>query len=135
MGSEAKAERMAKADADLQLFSEAERGRLLQKQKKRRLRGREDDVLAKLEKFKQSISTKPAASSSKPEGVDKEDLSDWKAVRLEFAPDTKDGMSRKDDPNDYVVVDPLLEKGKEKFNRMQAKQKRREREWAGKSLT
>ncbi|KHG18354.1 Peptidyl-prolyl cis-trans isomerase CWC27 [Gossypium arboreum] len=135
MGSEAKAERMAKADADLQLFSEAERGRLLQKQKKRRLRGREDDVLAKLEKFKQSISTKPAASSSKPEGGDKEDLSDWKAVRLEFAPDTKDGMSRKDDPNDYVVVDPLLEKGKEKFNRMQAKQKRREREWAGKSLT
>ncbi|PPS07693.1 hypothetical protein GOBAR_AA12952 [Gossypium barbadense] len=135
MGSEAKAERMAKADADLQLFSEAERGRLLQKQKKRRLRGREDDVLAKLEKFKQSISTKPAASSSKPEGGDKEDLSDWKAVRLEFAPDTRDGMSRKDDPNDYVVVDPLLEKGKEKFNRMQAKQKRREREWAGKSLT
>ena len=47
----------------------------------------------------------------------------------------QDGMSRKDDPNDYVVVDPLLEKGKEKFNRMQAKQKRREREWAGKSLT
>lgn len=44
MGSEAKAERMAKADADLQLFSEAERGRLLQKQKKRRLQGREDDV-------------------------------------------------------------------------------------------
>ncbi|MBA0568223.1 hypothetical protein Golob_005731 [Gossypium lobatum] len=135
MGSEAKAECMAKADGDLQLFSEAERGRLLQKQKKRRLRGREDDVLAKLEKFKQSISTKPAASSSKPEDGDKEDLSDWKAVRLEFAPDTKDGMSRKDDPNDYVVVDPLLEKGKEKFNRMQAKQKRREREWAGKSLT
>ena len=47
----------------------------------------------------------------------------------------QDGMSRKDDPNDYVVVDPLLEKGKEKFNRMQAKQKRREREWTGKSLT
>lgn len=44
-------------------------------------------------------------------------------------------MSRKDDPNDYVVVDPLLEKGKEKFNRMQAKEKRRQREWAGKSLT
>lgn len=47
----------------------------------------------------------------------------------------QDRMSRSDDPNDYVVHDPLLEKGKEKFNKMQAKQKRREREWAGKSLT
>ena len=47
----------------------------------------------------------------------------------------QDGMARKDDPNEYVVLDPLLEKGKEKFNRMQAKLKRREREWAGKSLT
>ncbi|KAE8665256.1 Peptidyl-prolyl cis-trans isomerase CYP57 [Hibiscus syriacus] len=135
VGSEARAERMAKADGDLQLFSEAERGRLLQKQKKRRIQGREDEVLAKLEKFKQSVFTKPTASSCAPGGDDNEDLSDWKAVRLQFAPDTKDGMSRKDDPNDYVVVDPLLEKGKEKFNRMQAKQKRREREWAGKSLT
>ncbi|XWS72424.1 hypothetical protein CRYUN_Cryun02cG0038300 [Craigia yunnanensis] len=135
MGSEAKAERMANADADLQLFSEAEWGRLLQKQKKRRLQGREDEVLTKLEKFKQSIFIKSAASSSEPGGGDNEDLSDWKTVRLEFVPDTKDGMSRKDGPNDYVVVDPLLEKGKEKLNRMQAKQKRREREWAGKSLT
>lgn len=41
---------------------------------------------------------------------------------------------RKEDPDAYVVVDPLLEKGKEKFNRIQAKQKRREREWSGKSL-
>ncbi|XVF89055.1 hypothetical protein PTKIN_Ptkin19aG0100200 [Pterospermum kingtungense] len=135
MGSEARAQSMNNADTDLQLFNEVERGRLLQKQKKRRLQGREDEVLAKLEKFKQSISKKPEASSSEVEEVDNEDLSDWKAVRLEFAPGTKDGMSRKDDPNDYVVVDPLLEKGKEKFNRMQAKQKRREREWAGKSLT
>lgn len=52
-----------------------------------------------------------------------------------FPLNAQDRMSRNDDPNDYVVHDPLLEKGKEKFNRMQAKQKRREREWAGKSLT
>lgn len=52
-----------------------------------------------------------------------------------FALLAQGNMSRSDDPNDYVVHDPLLEKGKEKFNRMQAKQKRREREWAGKSLT
>lgn len=47
----------------------------------------------------------------------------------------QDGMTRKDDPNDYVVVDPLLEKGKQKFNKMQAKLKKRDREWAGRSLT
>lgn len=47
----------------------------------------------------------------------------------------QDRMSRNEDPNDYVVHDPLLEKGKEKFNKMIAKQKRREREWAGRSLT
>jgi len=47
----------------------------------------------------------------------------------------QDDMARKDDPNEYVVHDPLLEKGKEKFNKIQAKLKRRDREWAGKSLT
>lgn len=54
---------------------------------------------------------------------------------LNFESFLQDRMARSDNPNDYVVVDPLLEKGKEKFNRMMAKQKRREREWAGKSLT
>lgn len=44
-------------------------------------------------------------------------------------------MTRNEDPNDYVVLDPLLEKGKEKFNKMQAKAKRRRREWAGNSIT
>uniref|UniRef100_A0A2P2K2L6 Uncharacterized protein MANES_03G050500 n=1 Tax=Rhizophora mucronata TaxID=61149 RepID=A0A2P2K2L6_RHIMU len=136
IGSDARAERMANADADLQLMGEAERGRMLQKQKKRRLQGREDEVLAKLEKFKKTISAKAIASNSESGRAGREDLSDWSTVRLKFEPESgKDGMSRKDDPNDYVVYDPLVEKGKEKFNRMQAKQKRREREWAGKSLT
>lgn len=35
---------MANADSDLQLLSVAERGRQLQKLKKRRLQGREDEV-------------------------------------------------------------------------------------------
>lgn len=48
IGSEARSERMANANADLQLMNEAERGRLLQKQKKRRLQGREDDVCCNL---------------------------------------------------------------------------------------
>lgn len=47
----------------------------------------------------------------------------------------QDDMERNEDPNQYVVHDPLLEKGKEKFNKEQAKFKKRNREWAGKSLT
>ncbi|XP_019457819.1 PREDICTED: peptidyl-prolyl cis-trans isomerase CYP57 isoform X1 [Lupinus angustifolius] len=136
IGSEARAERMANADVDMQLLSEAEKGRQLQKQKKRRLQGREDEVLAKLEKFKNALSAKTTSTTGESGDGKEEELSDWKVVDLKFAPqDGKDHMSRKEDPNDYVVHDPLLEKGKEKFNKMQAKQKRREREWAGRSLT
>ncbi|XP_062159362.1 peptidyl-prolyl cis-trans isomerase CYP57 [Alnus glutinosa] len=135
IGSEARAERMANTDSDLQLLGEAERGRQLQKQKRRRMQGREDEVLAKLEKFKVTMSGKPMVSGS-GSGDGNDELSDWKAVRLKFGPEPgKDRMSRSNDPNDYVVHDPLLEKGKEKFNRMVAKQKRRDREWAGRSLT
>lgn len=47
----------------------------------------------------------------------------------------QDDMSRNEDPNQYIVQDPLLEKGKEKFNKMQAKMKKRGKEWAGNSLT
>lgn len=138
IGSEARADRMANADTDLQLLNNSERERLLQKQKKRRIKGREDDVLAKLEAFKKKSSL--SAKSDEPHATSEsrvgEDLSDWRTVCLKFAPDSKkDNMSRNEDVNDYAVVDPLLEKGKQKFNRMIAKQKRREREWAGRSLT
>lgn len=134
IGSEARAERLANADTDLQLLGEAERERQLQKQKKRRRQGHEDEILAKLEKFKSTFSAKSNTSNSDTSKND--DSSDWMGVQLKFAPEPgKNTMSRSDDPNDYVVHDPLLEKGKEKFNRMQAKEKRRQREWAGKSLT
>ncbi|KAJ6924329.1 hypothetical protein NC652_017574 [Populus alba x Populus x berolinensis] len=90
---------------------------------------------AKLEKLRKALSTKADASNSESGVADNEDLSDWGTIWLTFAPERgKDGMSRKEDSNDYVVHDPLLEKGKEKFNQMRAKQKRREREWAGKPL-
>ncbi|CAL9775634.1 unnamed protein product [Musa acuminata subsp. burmannicoides] len=138
MGSEARAELMAKADADLELLNHAEQERQLQKQKKRRNQGREEDTLAKLQRFKTSLSTKLSAPSSNgSKDNNEEDDSGWMATQLKFIPESseKDGMTRKDDPNEYVVHDPLLEKGKEKFNKMQAKLKRREREWAGKSLT
>lgn len=48
IGSDAKAERMATADADLQLLSGAERERQLLKQKKRRRHGHEDEVCYRL---------------------------------------------------------------------------------------
>lgn len=48
IGSEARAVRIANTDTDLQLLNNAERDRLLQKQKKRRLKGREDDVCCRI---------------------------------------------------------------------------------------
>nr|GEY14918.1 peptidyl-prolyl cis-trans isomerase CYP57 [Tanacetum cinerariifolium] len=134
IGSEVRAERMTNADADMQLLNEHERERQLQKQKKRRRQGKEEDMLAKLEQFRASMFSKPASPKSESKDKSEEDLSDWKHAKLKFAPD-KDNMTRRNDPNDYVVLDPLMEKGKEKFNKMMAKQKKREREWAGKSLT
>ncbi|KAJ4731494.1 Peptidyl-prolyl cis-trans isomerase CWC27 [Rhynchospora pubera] len=143
IGSEARVERLAKADSDLQLLNKAEQERQLQKQRKRRHQGREDTTLARLDRFKASLSNKSADTSvstnkeSKGENENDDDLSGWRSTKLQFVRDTsgKNEMARKDDPNDYVVFDPLLEKGKEKFNKMQAKMKRRDREWAGQSLT
>lgn len=45
----------------------------------------------------------------------------------------KDPYARRDDVDDYVVVDPLLEAGKAKFNKQQQREKKRGREWAGHS--
>lgn len=42
-------------------------------------------MLAKLEKFKNTISTKSAESNSKAQGGNDEDLSDWAGVKLKFA--------------------------------------------------
>lgn len=135
IGSEARAERVANADADLQLLNNAERERQLQKQKKRRRQGHEEEMLERLKKFQSSLSSKSNGSKDENAGS-KEELSNWMSAQLKFAREAgKDNMSRSDDPNDYVVHDPLLEKGKEKFNKMQAREKRKQREWAGKSLT
>lgn len=136
IGSEASAERTSR-DANLHLLNPAEQERHLQKQKKRRLQGREDETLAKLQKFKSSFLNKnPATDNTETKAGNEEDYTGWHTNRLSFIPESsKDGMARKDDPDDYVVVDPLLENGKQKFNKTQAKLKRREREWAGRSLT
>lgn len=42
-------------------------------------------------------------------------------------------MARRDDVDDYVVHDPLAERGKT-FNRQDAKEKKRGTEWAGKAI-
>ena len=44
IGSEARAELMAKTDSDLQLLGRAEQERQMHKQKRRRLHGREEEV-------------------------------------------------------------------------------------------
>lgn len=44
-----------------------------------------------------------------------------------------DPNKRRDDVNDYTVVDPLLEAGKAAFNKAQQKAKKRQNEWAGRA--
>jgi peptidyl-prolyl cis-trans isomerase SDCCAG10 len=72
-----------------------------------------------------------------PEEVEEEvedDLATLRGHRLVFAETReRDALARKDDVNDYIVHDPLLEKGKAKFNRQQQRERKRETEWAGKS--
>ena len=54
--------------------------------------------------------------------------------RLEFkAAAVTDPNARREHVDDYVVVDPLLEAGKEKFNREQQRRKKRQNEWSGRS--
>ncbi|GAB4822798.1 hypothetical protein N2152v2_009844 [Parachlorella kessleri] len=66
---------------------------------------------------------------------DDDDLASLRQHRLAFVKDARDAMSRSDNVDDYVVVDPLLEAGKAKFNKQVQRQKKRENEWAGRSLT
>ena len=71
-------------------------------------------------------------------GGDEEVLDDsldaLRGHKLEFhASKEKDGNARRDNVDDYVVVDPLLEAGKAKFNKQNQKNKKRQTEWAGRS--
>lgn len=52
--------------------------------------------------------------------------------RLEFseAPG-QDAMARRDDIDDYVVFDPLLEAAKGKFSQAAQREKRQQTKWAG----
>ena len=63
---------------------------------------------------------------------DDEDDSDWKSHSLKFTKEPGRGEYHAS-VDDYVVEDPLLMKGKEKF--MASKAAKRMNEWAGRSLT
>ncbi|GLJ45343.1 hypothetical protein SUGI_0954400 [Cryptomeria japonica] len=138
LGSQARANLAENADVDAQLLGPAEQRRQMYKQKKRSRQGREEETLARLEKFKNFLGEPKNLPTDKSELSNDEDNDmGWHLHTLKFMSDAskKDDMATKDDPDAYTVHDPLLEKGKEKFNKMQAKMKRRQREWAGKSLT
>ncbi|XP_024540575.1 peptidyl-prolyl cis-trans isomerase CYP57 [Selaginella moellendorffii] len=129
LGSEARAEIALKTDVEMQLLTPQEQRRQKVKQHKRNLGSREETTMALLDKFREKLSSHKAAEP------DKDEASDILSHKLKFELDRKDKMARKEALDHYVVVDPLLEKGKEQFNKIQAKMKRRNREWAGKSFT
>jgi peptidyl-prolyl cis-trans isomerase SDCCAG10 len=69
------------------------------------------------------------------EGDDDDDAADWKSHALRFADDTRrDPSAYAASADDYVVEDPLLEKGKGKFAKTD-REKKRGNAWAGGSLT
>ncbi|GLC42193.1 hypothetical protein PLESTB_000640900 [Pleodorina starrii] len=61
-------------------------------------------------------------------------LAALRAHRFEAAKDRKDAMTRDmDNLDDYVVYDPLLEKGKGKWSAANQKEQKRQNEWAGRA--
>eukprot|EP00850_Spirogloea_muscicola_P021079 SM000236S07999 [mRNA] locus=s236:24037:26695:+ [translate_table: standard] len=160
LGSEGRAAAAAKADTEGQMLTPLEQERRRLQQKSRRQRGREDEArpctplshmylrctLAKLDAFRRKLveaQAAPTAEASQtvreaPASSDHDEVADrfFLMHRLKFAVDPfkKDDMERNNDPNQYVVHDPLLERGKSNFNKEQAKLKKRGRKWAGKSM-
>eukprot|EP00245_Coleochaete_scutata_P010120 TRINITY_DN3496_c1_g3_i1.p1 TRINITY_DN3496_c1_g3~~TRINITY_DN3496_c1_g3_i1.p1 ORF type:complete len:149 (-),score=46.94 TRINITY_DN3496_c1_g3_i1:297-743(-) len=140
-GSEARSAAEAKPNVDTELLTPLEQRRALYKNKKRTLQGREEATLEKLAKFTQKVRSTAAEEDNGAEDAQvsvqakDDDDENWLAHKLKFATDgkQKDSMGRNEDPNQYVLHDPLLEKGKEKWNKMQAKEKKKGREWAGRA--
>lgn len=116
MGSEARTALAANLDADAQLLTPLEQQRARFKQKKRLQGSREGATLAKLAQFRAKLGQKIVGTKEKDA-----DEEDWLSHELKFEkdPTKKDDMAKNEDPNQYMVYDPLLEKGKEKFNKEQ----------------
>jgi len=64
------------------------------------------------------------------------DLADLRAHKLVFSKikTGPDEMQRSNNADDYVVHDPLLEKQKEKFSRTSQRNKKLQKEWAGRAI-
>ncbi|MCO5552523.1 hypothetical protein L7F22_006035 [Adiantum nelumboides] len=136
LGSEVRAGLMLKADVDAQLLGPLEQQRHVRKQKKRARQDREEATLAKLKQFQSNL-LNAKTGLPKETNFAEDDDSGWLTHRLTFNAEKgkRDEMARNDDPEQYILYDPLVEKGKEKFNKMQARMKRKEREWAGKPIS
>ena len=132
-------------DADAALMTNEEVKRVEAKARRSRVHDREKDTLARLAAFSSKQPTAPKSdpkpdrdddennneetgragvSRFVPQGLyymeddeDEDDASDWKAHKLDFVPESKrnDQGAYVADVDDYVVFDPLLEKGKGKF--------------------
>ena len=132
-------------DADAALMTNEEVKRVEAKARRSRVHDREKDTLARLAAFSSKQPAAPKSdpkpdrdddennneetgragvSRFVPQGLyymeddeDEDDASDWKAHKLDFVPESKrnDQGAYVADVDDYVVFDPLLEKGKGKF--------------------
>jgi peptidyl-prolyl cis-trans isomerase SDCCAG10 len=71
---------------------------------------------------------------SEGEGEDNR-LASLAAHSIHFSEEDRvaDPNARRDNPNDYKVIDPLLERGKAAFNKKKQDAKKRKSEWAGRA--
>ena len=145
------------------LMTDKEARRVETKRKRGAVAGREKDVLAKLARFQSGLAAgasrdRERASSGDgeaggregavgvsryvseglyyaEEGEDDDDAADWKSHALRFAEDARrDPSAYAASADDYVVEDPLLERGKGALAKTD-RQKKRANAWAGGSLT
>jgi hypothetical protein len=149
------------AEVDAGLLTAGEVKRRAIKAGKARTAEREKETLEKLARFQQGLAAAPAAAPAAPDGDvgaregaagvaryvsqglyymeeedgdDEEDPHAWKRHALGFVA-TKDARSFAPGVDDYVVSDPLAEKGAAGFDAQRHKDSKRASAWAGKSHT
>jgi len=151
---------LTKLAAESGLYSAGETKRREIKYRKDAIAERERETLAKLSRFQESLHSKPHAEPVAPESAagadgdadereggigltrfrseglyydDDDDDKDWRGHALHFKPTGGSAKSFAPSTDDYVVLDPLLEKGKAAF--LKSKEAKRKTEWAGRSRT
>lgn len=142
---------LTKLAADKGLYNPGELKRREIKLRKEGIAEREKETLAKLQRFQQGLSAPmpPRAPDAAPDAAggereggtevtrfrseglyydDDGDDGDWRTHALHFVKPVGDTKSFAPSVDDYVVLDPLLEKGKEAF--MKSKLAKRSTEWS-----